>query len=251
MTRMHQMTARLPLLAPLAALLFSACSASSGEPLEANGQLSLALLDVPSLGAASSFALLGSSTVTCANSSAITGDVGVSPGIAITGFDESCTLSAGLHAVDALATRAHEDLAIAFDDLASRSCDENLTGQELGGQTLPPGVYCFDTTAGITGELTLDGGGDPDAAWIFQVGSALITASGSSIAMAGGGSPCNVFWKVGTSATLGTSSAFTGNILASASITLTSASSLNGRALALNAAVTSDNNAVSLGTCSQ
>jgi hypothetical protein len=198
-----------------------------------------------SLGAAEGFALLGSTTVTCTNSSAMTGDVGVSPGIAITGFDASCTLSGSIHAQDTAASAAHADLLVAFDELGVEACEEDLTGVELGGLTLSPGVYCFDTTAGVTGELTLDAGGDSNASWIFQVGSAITTEPGSTMTMAGGGDACNVFWKVGTSAVLGTTSSFKGNILASASVTLTSGSTLQGRALALNAAVTSDNNVVS------
>jgi hypothetical protein len=198
-----------------------------------------------SLGAAAGFTILASSTVTCTNASAVTGDVGVSPGIAITGFDASCTLSGALHAQDAAAAAAHADLLVAFDELGAAECGEDLTGVELGGLTLAPGVYCFDTTAGLTGALTLDAGGDANASWIFQVGSAITTGPGSSMAMAGGGNACNVFWKVGTSAVLGTTSSFKGNVLASASVTLTSGSSLEGRALALNAAVTSDGNAVS------
>jgi hypothetical protein len=204
----------------------------------------------PSLGAASSFAILASSTVTCANSSAVSGDVGVSPGIAITGFDASCTLTGGLHAQDAAAVVAHADLLTAFDALGAAVCETDLTGQELGGLTLPPGVYCFDTTAGVTGALTLDAGGDANGVWIFQVGSAITTATGSTVAMAGNGNPCNVFWRVGSSATLGTTSSFKGNILALASVTLTSGSDLAGRALALTAAVTSDDNAVSIAECS-
>jgi hypothetical protein len=198
-----------------------------------------------SLGAAESFSLLASATVTCTNSSAVTGDVGVSPGIAITGFDASCTLEGSLHAQDADAAAAHADLLVAFDQLGAAECETDLTGVELGGLTLAPGVYCFDTTAGVTGALTLDAGPDPSASWIFQVGSAITTAPGSTVTMTGGGDACNVFWRVGSSAVLGTSSAFVGNILASASVTLASSSSLEGRALALNAAVTSDNNVVS------
>jgi ice-binding like protein len=209
------------------------------------GQMGQSLTSAPSLGAAEGFSVLGSSTVTCTNSSTVTGDVGVSPGIAITGFDASCTLSGALHAKDPAADAAHQDAQTAFDSLASAACEQNLSGVELGGLTLSPGVYCFDTTAGITGALTLDAGGDQSAAWIFQVGSAITTATGSSVAMIGGGDPCNVFWQVGSAATLGTNSAFSGNLLASASISLTSGSGLVGRALSLNAAVTSDANAIS------
>jgi hypothetical protein len=101
----------------------------------------------------------------------------------------------------------------------------------------------------LTGDLTLDGGGDSTAVWIFQIGSTITTASGSSVIMAGSGVPCNVFWQVGSSGTIGTGTAFQGNILASASITLTSGSTLVGRALAVNAAVTMDHNDISLGSC--
>jgi hypothetical protein len=227
---------------------------SDGEPGDSDTEQTPAGTDVApvqqgpsavSLGAAAGFTILASSTVTCTNASAVTGDVGVSPGIAITGFDASCTLSGALHAQDAAAAAAHADLLVAFDELGAAECGEDLTGVELGGLTLAPGVYCFDTTAGLTGALTLDAGGDANASWIFQVGSAITTGPGSAMAMAGGGNACNVFWKVGTSAVLGTTSSFKGNVMASASVTLTSGSSLEGRALALNAAVTSDNNAVS------
>lgn len=200
----------------------------------------------PSLGSASTFAVLGASTVTCANLSAVTGNVGVSPGTAITGFDPGCTITGTIHAGDAVAAQAQADLAIAYGALSAVACQHNLTGQDLGGQTLAPGVYCFDTTAGLTGALTLDGGGDSNATWIFQIGTAITTGSSSSVVMAGSGTPGNVFWHVGSSATIAIGAAFQGNILASASITLVSGSSLVGRALALNAAVTSDDNAVSL-----
>jgi hypothetical protein len=248
MLRTIQSPVGFSLLAPLV-LLASSCGSmvDSAAAAEMDGseadpaQFEQGLIAPPSLGA---FAILGSSTVTCTNSSAISGDVGVSPGIALTGFDASCTVSGALHAKDAVADAAHADLVTAFDSLSAVVCDQDLTGVELGGLTLPPGVYCFDTTAGVTGELTLDAGGDAGANWLFQVGSAMTTAAGSSVAMVGGGDPCNVFWTLGTSATLGTGSSFKGNLLASASITLTSGSSLEGRALALNAAVTSDNNVV-------
>ena len=169
----------------------------------------------------------------------------VSPGIATTGFDASCTLTGSLHAQDAVATAAHADLVLAFDELGAAECEVDLTGVELGGLTLAPAVYCFDTTAGVTGTLTLDAGQDPDGVWIFQVGSAITTAPGSAVTMAGGGDACNVFWRVGSSAVLGTTSSFKGNILTAASVTLASGSSLEGRALARDAAVTSDGNVVS------
>ena len=201
----------------------------------------------PSLGAAAGFAVLGASTVTCTGPSAITGDVGVSPGISITGFNPPCTVTGAIHAGDAAAVQAHADVGVAYNALAAAACEHNLTGQDLGGQTLAPGVYCFDSTVGVTGALTLDAGGDSGGVWIFQVGTAVTTATASSVVMAGGGKAGNVFWKVGSSATIGTGTAFQGNLVALASITLTGGSSVVGRALAVNAAVTLDNNKVSLG----
>jgi hypothetical protein len=252
-SRFLQSSSSLVFIAPLAALI-AACSsagdasASTGADgrTEAASATLAAAASAPSLGAASGFAMLGASTVTCANLSAVTGDVGVSPGTAITGFNPSCTINGNLHAGDAAAAQAHADLGTAYGALTAQTCGHDMTGVDLGGQTLAPGVYCFDTTAGLTGALTLDGGGDPNATWIFQIGSAITTASSSSVVMAGGGKAGNVYWQVGTSATLAIGTAFQGNILASAAVTLVSGSTLVGRALAVNAAVTSDDNAVSL-----
>jgi hypothetical protein len=227
--------------APLAILIVGCEGAAPDE-----SATSSSLLTVPSLGAASGFALLGASTVTCTNLSAVTGDVGVSPGTGITGFNPSCTITGAIRARDTVAAQGHADLGIAYGALKAVACEHNLTGLNLGGRTLAPGVYCFNSSAGLTGDVTLDGGGDSNAKWIFQVGSTLTTATRASVVMAGDGQPRNVFWQVASSATLGTGTAFQGNILASASITLVSGTRLVGRALALNAAVTSDHNAVSL-----
>ena len=244
----------LALLAPLA-VLFAACGSEpdaqtddlTDDPTAGElGSADLGLSSAPSLGAASQFAALGASTVTCANSSTVRGDVGVSPGTALTGFGAVCALTGATHAGDASANQAHADLFSAYDALRAANCEHDLTGQDLGGQTLPPGVYCFDTTAGLTGALTLDGRGDGQAVWIFQIGSAITTATSSSVVLAGSGQANNVFWQVGSSATLATGSAFQGNLLALASVTLVSGAQLTGRALALNAAVTLDHNAVAL-----
>ncbi len=150
----------------------------------------------PALGAAAGFAVLGSSTVTCTGASAITGDVGVSPGSAITGFPP-CTLTGTLHGADPVSLQAHIDANTAYNDLAGASCDTDLTGQDLGGMTLSPGVYCFSSSAQLTGTLHLSGGG----VYIFQIGSTLTTASASSVLMSGGqacGESSNVFWQVGS-----------------------------------------------------
>ena len=225
-------------------LSLPACGTVTDE--ESTASLSESLVSLPSLGSASGFAVLAASTATCTNSSAVTGDVGVSPGTAITGFNPPCTITGTIRAGDGVAAQAHSDLGAAYNGLAAVACEHNLTGQDLGGKTLAPGVYCFNSSVGLTGDLTLDGGGDRNAVWIFQIGSTITTATKSSVVMAGSGKPGNVFWKVGSSATIGTGTAFQGNILAYASITLVSGSSLIGRALALNAAVTMDDNKVSL-----
>ena len=201
----------------------------------------------PSLGTAAGFAVLGASTVTCTGPSRIVGDVGVSPGSAITGFPP-CKLTGTLHAADAVSAQAQADATTAYNALKAAKCDQNLTGQDLGGMTLQPGVYCFDSSAQLTGTLNLSGGG----VYIFQIGSTLTTASGSSVLISNA-QPCdastNVFWQVGSSATLGTTTAFAGNILANISITMTTGATLDGRAIALTGAVTMDTNAIS--TCGQ
>jgi hypothetical protein len=245
MNRFVQCPSRFAVIASLA-VVAAACGAAPDAASGASMAPLSPVVTAPSLGAASAFSVLGASTVTCANLSAVTGDVGVSPGTAVTGFDPGCTISGTIHAGDAIAAQAHADLGVAYGTLAAVACEHDLTGQDLGSQTLAPGVYCFNTTAGLTGALTLDGGGNSSATWIFQIGSAITTGSGSSVVMAGAGKPGNVFWQVGSSATLGLGTAFQGSILASASVTLVSGSILVGRALALNAAVTSDSNAVSL-----
>lgn len=199
------------------------------------------------LGSARSFAVLGGSTVTNTGPSVVTGDLGVSPGAAVTGFPPGI-VNGTIHAADAVALRAQSDVVIAYNSLAGRACDFNLTGQDLGGMTLIPGVYCFSSSAQLTGMLTLDAQGDSGALFIFQIGSTLTTASGSSVQMIGG-SPCNVLWQVGSSATIGTTTTFVGNILALTSISLNTGASVNGRALARNGAVTMDTNTISNAAC--
>jgi hypothetical protein len=181
----------------------------------------------------------------------ITGDLGVSPGSAVTGFPPGVVVSGTIHAADATALAAQNAVTTAYNELASQACTQDLTGQDLGGLTLTPGVYCFSSTAQLTGTLTLDAQGNSAAVFVFKIGSALTTASGSSVAIINGTAStlCNVFWQVGSSATLGTTSSLTGNILALTSITLTTGASVSGRTLARNGAVTLDSNTVSPGTC--
>jgi hypothetical protein len=190
------------------------------------------------LGSADGFAVLGSSTVTNAGPSVITGDLGVWPGTAVTGFPPG-TLNGVLHAGGPVAMQAQSDLTTAYNALAGMPVDLVLTVVDLGGMTETPGVYFFASSAQLTGTLTLDFQGDPDARFVFQIGSTLITAVGSSVQTINGGDGSNVYWQVGSSATIGTNTAFEGNILALASITLNSgATILDGRALARNGAVT-------------
>jgi hypothetical protein len=200
----------------------------------------------PSLGSAQSFAVLGGTTVTNTGPTTLTGDLGVSPGSAITGLG-SITLSGATHAADAVALQAQNDVTTAYNALASAPCTQSFTGTavEVGGQTLTPGVYCYSSSAQLTGTLTLNGGG----VFIFKTVSTLTTAAGSSVALIGGAQPCNVFWQIGSSANLFTNTTFVGNILALTSINLQSGTSVSGRALARNGAVTMDTNTVSNASC--
>jgi hypothetical protein len=202
----------------------------------------------PNLGVAAGFAVLGGSAVTNTGPTVVNGDLGVSPGTAITGFPPGI-VNGTIHAADAVALQAQSDVTSAYNDLAGQACDFNLTGQDLGGLTLVQGVYCFATSAQLTGVLTLDAQGDLQAVWVFQIGSTLTTASNSSVDIINSGSECNVFWQVGSSATLGTDTVFVGNILALTSITLNTGAQMDGRALARNGAVTLDTNEVSSNMC--
>lgn len=201
----------------------------------------------PPLGQASTFAVLGGSTVTNTGATAVTGDVGTSPGTAITGFPPGVVTGGTLHSADALALGAQADVTAAYNALAGQACNTDLTGTDLGGLTLTSAVYCFSSSAQLTGTLSLDAQGDTNAVFIFQIGSTLTTASGANVVVINGGSDCNVFWQVGSSETLGTGTQFIGNSLALTSITLTTSSSAHGSLYARNGAVTMDTNQV--GVC--
>jgi hypothetical protein len=202
-----------------------------------------AAASVVPLGAADTFAVLGGSTVTNTGATVVTGDLGVSPGTAVTGFGPGVVLNGSIHMNDALAMQAHADAATAYAQLAGETPTTDLSGMNLGGMILMPGVYHFGTTAQLTGTLTLDTGGDPNAAFHFQIGTTLTTDPSSMITLLNGSS-ANIFWQVGTSATIGVNSVFYGSILADQSITVNSGATINGRAIAINGAVTLDTNII-------
>jgi hypothetical protein len=203
-----------------------------------------ALGSAQSLGSAASFAVLAGSTVTNTGATTIVGSVGVSPGTAITGLPAGQPTGGTVHEGDAVAAQAQSDLTDAYNSLAGMVCGTNLTGQDLGGQTLAAGVYCFNSSAPLTGTLTLDGQGNTNAVFVFQIGSTLTTAANAVLNLIGGAQTANVYWQVGSSATLGTDTALGGNIVALASITLTTGVRLAGRALARTGEVTMDTNTV-------
>jgi len=194
----------------------------------------------------SSFAVLAGSAVTNTNPTIVTGNLGVSPGSAVTGFPPGIVAGGTIHSADPVAAQAQNELTTLYNSLANTTCNTDLTGQNLGGMTLTPGVYCFSTSAQLTGTLTLDAQGNPNATFLFKIGSTLTTASTSSVLLINSASSCGVFWQVGSSATLGTGTALAGSIVALTSITLNSGASVTGRALARNGAVTLDNNQVTV-----
>jgi hypothetical protein len=202
---------------------------------------------VAPLGTSSTFVILAGSTVTNTGATTtIVGNVGVSPGSAITGLPAGQPTGGTVHAGDATAGTAQTDLTAAYNDLAGRARNATMTVAEMGSRTFRTGVYFWPSSAQLTGAVTLDAQGDPNAVFIFQIGSTLTTASNASVTLTNGADADNVFWQIGSSATLGTGTTFRGSILALASITLNNGATLSGRALARNGAVTLDANAVAL-----
>lgn len=192
------------------------------------------------LGTAANFAVLAGSSITNTGTSAIVGNVGVSPGSSVTGFPPGTVSSGTIHRADAAAGQAEADLVTAYGDAAGRMATMDLTGQDLGGLMLSPGVYHFSTSAQLTGTLTLNGGGNSNAIFIFQIGTTLTTATSAIVRAINGAQAANIFWQIGSSATLGTSTTFIGNILALTSITSNTTVTMAGRLLAINGTVTLD-----------
>lgn len=199
--------------------------------------------DMPvNLGTASGFSLLAGSTITNIGTTSIAGNVGLHPGTAFSGQD-TAVVGGTIHLADAVALQAKNDFFAAYTEVSNRA--GNGIGAELGGSTMTPGVYSASTNIQITGTLTLDGQNNNDSIFIFKAGSTLTTASSSKIELINGANPNNIFWQVGTSATLGTNSEFKGTILAMQSVTATTGADIVGRLMAMDGAITLDNNSIS------
>lgn len=212
------------------------------------GQSPAYAADAPvGLGTAAAYSVLGGTTVTNTGPTTLSGELGVNPGNAITGFPPGVAAGA-THKGDAQAGQAQSDLTTAYNDAAGRAMTASVAG-DLVGQTLTPGVYKSSGPLAVSGALTLNGQGNPNSVFIFQVASTLTTASASSIVLTNSAQACNIYWQVGSSATLGTASTFNGNILALTSITATTGSTVQGRALARNGQVSLDTNVFTMPGC--
>jgi Ice-binding-like len=196
------------------------------------------------------FVVLGGTTVTNTNASVLNGDLGVAPGTALTGFDVA-VVNGATHANDGVAKTAQADLTTAYNVAAEQpvSGGNDLSNTDLGERTLTPGAYGFTSSAQLTGALTLDAKGDPNAQFVFEIAAELTTAPASSVVLVNGASPCNVFWQVGSSATLDTTTVFQGNLMALTSISLNNGASVIGRVLARNGQVSLINNVLTRPLC--
>ena len=230
---------------PVISLSLLALAFTLAFTLAFNGEANAAATSV-SLGSAGTYAVLAGSTVTNTGSSVITGDLGLSPGTSVTGFPPG-TVSGSQNVADAAAVTAQTDLTTAYNQAAGEGPVSPTSAATLGaGQTLTPGVYNSASTIDLTGALTLNGGGNSGAVFIFQAGSALNVAGSASVVLTGGAQAGCVFWQVTSSATLGTSSTLVGTVLALTSITADTSATVDGRLLARNGAVTLDDNTITV-----
>lgn len=229
---------------------------NSGRLLASVGLVALVSWAIPSSAVAQAylgpnlrpFAVMAGTTVTCAGASLITGDVGVSPGSAIVGFPAPCS-DVGTLRVPPASDNAQLELATAYTTLATLPCAATI-GPNLAGLTLTQGVYCLGgAVSNLTGTLVLDAQSNPNAVFVFQMSSTLITSPSSTVSLINGANACSVQWQVTSSATIDTGTTFVGNILALTSITMNSGANLTGRALARNGAVTLNNNNISFAGC--
>jgi len=204
----------------------------------------------PGLGTAKSYAVLAGTTVTNTGPSHISGNLGVSPGTAITGFPPGNVANGVKNSANASAAKAEADLTNAWVDSAGRG-PATAVPADIGGKTLLPGVYHHASGLGLTGTVTLDAKNNPAAVFIFQAGSTLITASGSRVKLINGAQPCNVWWQVGSSATLGTDTTFVGTVMALTSVTVQTRTTVDGRILARNGQVSLDSNVIGLPSCDE
>ncbi|MBN2840504.1 MAG: DUF3494 domain-containing protein [Coriobacteriia bacterium] len=210
--------------------------------------ISMAAEPTVQLGATEDFAILAGTTITNTGDSEILGDVGVSPGSALTGFD-TVTLDGETHSNDALAIEAQTDWVTAYNDAVARPVTTILASPELGGLTLTPGVYSSGGALALTGELFLDGLGDPESVFILRSDSGLTIGAGSVVTLLNGARFCRVFWPVAGSATIGADATFVGHILATTSISLEDGASVEGQLLAHTGGVTLINNTISNDWC--
>ena len=218
-------------------IVVSTTSVASAAPTDVN------------LATATPFAVLAGSTISNTGPTTIAGSVGLSPGSAVTGFPPGIVTAGTTHVADAVALQAKNDLTAAFVDAAART-PFSTTTSDLAGQNLVPGVYKAPSSMGLTGSVTLNGGGDANAVFIFIAGSTLITSSSSRVVLTNATQACHIYWVVGSSATLGTGSNFVGTILSLTSITATSGVTVDGRLLARNGAVTLDDDVITRPLCS-
>ncbi len=227
----------------LAALTVVAMFSFAAVPVAAQAAVNLATVQP--------FVVLGGTTVTNTGPSVLNGDLGLAPGTELEGFGLPAVVNGATHNNDGVAQQAQLDLTTAYDVAAGEPSPpgKEMTGIDLGSKTLLAGVYHFSSSAQLTGQLTLDAQGDPNAEFIFQIGSTLTTASASSVILTNGASPCNVYWQIGSSATLDSGTSFIGNVMALTDITLNDAVTVTGRVLARNGQISLINDTLNRPNC--